>query len=75
MRGHEAWCYWQSEPGQWVNQWREPCEDATVLAHLAGLPKDVYKVEASSQMIALYWGERGTPEDLRRIADTLKALA
>lgn len=75
LRGHEAWCYWQSEPGHWVNQWREPCEDASVLAHLVGLPKDVYKVEASSQMIALYWGERGTPEDLQRIADTLKALA
>ncbi|MNP80531.1 hypothetical protein D3C76_1786610 [compost metagenome] len=58
-----------------MNQWREPCEDAAVLAHLAGLPKDVYKVEASSQMIAFYWGERGAQEDLRHIAEALKALA
>ena len=46
-----------------------------MLTHLASLPKDVYKVEASAQMVALYWGERGTAEDLQRIADALKSLA
>lgn len=75
LRGRDAWCYWQSEPGVWLNQWREPCEDAALLAHLQALPKDVYKIEASSQMVALYWGERGNAEDLARIAGVLKALA
>ncbi|AYC33448.1 hypothetical protein D3880_14255 [Pseudomonas cavernae] len=74
--GHaDSWSYWQLAPGQWVNQWREPCADAALLERLAGLPADVYKVEASKQMIALYWGERGEPEVLQRIAAALQALA
>ncbi|WP_375738425.1 hypothetical protein [Pseudomonas boanensis] len=75
LRGRDSWCYWQDGPGAWVNQWREPCADARLLAHLAGLPADVYKVEASAQMIALWWGERGTVENLQQIAKALKALA
>ncbi len=69
-----SWCYWQVAPGQWQNQWREPLEDPAMLARFAGLPADVYKIEANSQMIALCWGERGTPEDLQRIAEVLRAV-
>lgn len=71
----ESWSYWQIAPGQWCNQWREPCVDADLLEHLQRLPADVYKVEAGPQMIALYWGERGGEAELQRVADTLKALA
>ncbi|AKT31657.1 hypothetical protein RYA05_21850 [Pseudomonas syringae pv. actinidiae] len=71
----DAWVYWQSEPGVWRNRWREACEDARLLTHLATLPADVFKVEADNQMIALYWAERGEPEVLQRIDAMLKALA
>ncbi|MGH8435934.1 MAG: hypothetical protein ACRERX_15985 [Pseudomonas sp.] len=71
----DSWCYWQIAPGQWVNQWREPCADAVLAGHLASLPADVFKVEAGKQMIALCWGERGEPETLQRIAALLTALA
>lgn len=75
-RGHgDTWCYWQAEPGAWVNQWREPCSDQELAAQLASLPVDVYKVEASAQMIALYWGERAQADALQRIADFLMARA
>ncbi len=75
-RGHgDTWCYWQAEPGAWVNQWREPCPDQELAAQLASLPVDVYKVEASAQMIALYWGERAQADALQRIADFLMARA
>ncbi|WP_397452695.1 hypothetical protein [Pseudomonas sp. NA-150] len=70
-----CWVYWQTEPGVWLNRWREPCEDTQLMAQLATLPADVFKVEADQQMIALYWGERGEPEILQRIAGVLKALA
>jgi hypothetical protein len=70
-----VWAYWQAEPGVWLNQWREPCEDAALLAHFNTLPADVYKVEADQQMITLYWGEKGEAEVLQRIAAVLKALA
>ena len=74
--GHQdCWCYWQVAPGQWLNQWREPCEDTRVLAQLQSLPADVFKVEASKQMIALCWGERSEPQALERIAAVLLALA
>ncbi|WP_017939232.1 hypothetical protein [Zestomonas thermotolerans] len=74
--GHaDAWCYWQPEAGRWVSQWGEPCTDETLAQHLASLPADVYKIEADRQMIALYWGERGDAETLRRIAALLDALA
>ncbi len=74
--GHQdCWCYWQVAPGQWLNQWREPCEDARVLAQLQSLPADVFKVEAGKQMIALCWGERSEPQALERIAAVLLALA
>jgi len=71
----DSWCYWQVAPGQWLNRWREPCTDAALLEQLAGLPADVFKVEAGRQMIALYWGERGEQETLQRIAALLAALA
>lgn len=76
-RGRKAacWAYWQSAPGAWVNRWREPCEDEMLARHLATLPADVYKVEADSRMIALYWSEKGEPEVLQRIDEALKALA
>ncbi|WP_349969435.1 hypothetical protein [Pseudomonas caspiana] len=70
-----VWAYWQTEPGVWLNQWREPCEDAGLLVHFNTLPADVYKVEADKQMITLCWGEQGEAEVLQRIAVVLKALA
>lgn len=71
----EIWAYWQVSPGEWLNQWREPCADAGVLPHLSELPGDVYKVEAGRQMIALYWGEGGDQADLQKIANVLTELA
>lgn len=71
----DAWTYWQLEPGVWVNRWREPCEDATLLAHFRTLPADVFKVEADSQIIAVYWAERGEADVLQHINAALKALA
>ena len=68
-------CYWQDEPGQWLNKWREPCEDGELLAQLLQLPADVFKAEASTQMVALCWGERGGEEALQRIADFLQLRA
>jgi hypothetical protein len=74
--GHaDTWCYWQAEPGIWLDQWREPCSDAALAEQLAQLPADVFKVEAGPQMIALCWGERSGAETLQRIASLLKALA
>ena len=70
-----VWAYWQAEPGIWLNQWRECCNDDALLAHFNTLPADVYKVEADQQMITLYWGEKGDAEVLQRIAAVLKALA
>jgi len=54
----DTWCYWQLEPGNWVNQWREPCPDGGLAEQLARLPGDVYKAEASTQMVSICWGER-----------------
>lgn len=71
----DVWVYWQMEPGVWLNQWREPCEDPRLLEQFKTLPADVYKVEAGKQLIALYWAERGEPEVLQNIAAVLKALA
>lgn len=71
----DSWSYWQTAPGQWCNQWREPCADAALLERLRGLPADVYKVESGPQMVALYWGERGGEAELRLIAELLAALA
>ena len=71
----EAWCYWQNTPGQWLNQWREPCADDELLDALRRLPGDVYKVEATAQFLALYWGERGDSADLGRIAEFLRQRA
>jgi hypothetical protein len=70
-----SWAYWQKAPGVWLNRWREPCEDPVLNAQFAMLPADVYKVEADSRMIALYWAERGEPQALERINSLLKALA
>lgn len=69
------WAYWQTEPGAWVNRWREPCVDELLVAHLQGLPDDVYKVEADAQMLSLYWGERGDAQVLQHINEAMKALA
>lgn len=71
----DSWCYWQLEPGQWVNKWREPCADQALLEQLQGLPADVYKVEATTQMLAVCWGERGAREALEAIVAFLKAHA
>lgn len=71
----DSWSYWQAEPGHWLNQWREPCLDTLVLAQLSSLPADVYKAEASPQMLALYWGERGGDAELQKVAEFLAALA
>ena len=71
----DSWSYWQVAPGQWCNQWREPCADAAMLERLQALPADVYKVEASPQMISLFWGERGGEEELRAVAALLAQLA
>ncbi|MCQ9426104.1 hypothetical protein NRB16_21525 [Pseudomonas sp. LJDD11] len=69
------WQYWQTEPGTWVNRWREPCADERVMAHLQGLPGDVYKVEVDARMLSLYWGERGDAQVLQHINEAMKALA
>lgn len=74
-REPESWVYWHISPGEWVNQWREPCDDVQLLVHLRTLPADVYKVEAGKQLVALYWAEKGDTEVLQRIAAVLKALA
>lgn len=71
----DSWCYWQMNAGEWVNQWREPCTDATLLPHLHTLPADVYKVEATTQMISLCWGEKGDVQGVEPVAVVLKALA
>ncbi|TXH94595.1 MAG: hypothetical protein E6Q72_05865 [Pseudomonas sp.] len=71
----DSWSYWQIAPGQWCNQWREPCADTVMLERLRSLPGDVYKIEAGPQMVALYWGERGSEDDLQRMAELLAALA
>jgi len=68
------WRYWQAAPGQWQNQWREPCLDEPLLPLLQQLPEDVYKIEADKQKVSLYWGERGGLENLKKIADVLKKL-
>lgn len=64
----DQWCYWQSEPGQWFDRWREPCTDEALLEQLCHLPADVYKVEAGVQLVSLYWGECGDAIALQHIA-------
>lgn len=71
----DSWCYWQTTPGVWLNQWREPCEDAALLEQFGKLPESVFKIEAGSQMIALYWGEKGEPAVLQDIAQVIRTLA
>jgi hypothetical protein len=63
------------EPGQWVNKWRELCTDQALLAQLQELPADVYKVEATTQMLSVCWGERGENAALDKVAGFLKAHA
>lgn len=71
----ESWSYWQIEPGQWVNKWREPCDDVSLLAQLQTLPHDAFKAEANEQMLSVYWGERGAKEALSKVVDFLKSAA
>ncbi len=71
----DSWCYWQSEPGKWLNKWQEPCADRPLAEQLGTLPGDVYKVEASPQMVALCWGERSQGQSLQAIVAFLKARA
>ncbi len=71
----DTWCYWQTAPGVWLNQWREPCEDERVKAQLTRLPASVYKAEATAQMVALCWGEREDSAALQEVAQVLKTLA
>lgn len=68
----DCWCYWQAQPGQWLNQWREPCEDERLLQVFTQLPPDVWKVEAHEHWVAAYWGERGS---VALIAQGLNHLA
>lgn len=76
LRGRsDCWSYWQVASGQWCNQWREPCADASLLPLLQVLPEDVYKVEATAQMVSAYWGERGGEAELQRIVALLMAVA
>lgn len=75
-RGHvDCWSYWQVTPGVWYNQWREPCEDSRLAAVFAQLPQSVYKVEADTRMIVLYWSERGDKSVLQDIARFFDSLA
>ena len=71
----DTWAYWQSEPGMWLNKWQEPCVDEQLAAQLLTLPSDVYKVEATLQMVAICWGERGNAESLQAISTFLVAQA
>ncbi|MGV2837447.1 hypothetical protein ACNPOQ_27320, partial [Pseudomonas shirazensis] len=71
----DCWAYWQVSPRVWWNKWREPCEDPRLAKALAALPGNVYMVEATTQMVALYWGERGDESVLQNIAQTLEDLA
>jgi hypothetical protein len=72
---NDSWCYWQQEPGKWLNKWREACDNPALLEQLKALPGDVYKVEAGEQVLALWWGERGGADALAKIASFLKAYA
>lgn len=72
---NDTWNYWQVTPGVWWNQWREPCEDPRLSEAFARLPATVYKVEADSRMLALYWSERGDKAVLQDIAQVLETLA
>ena len=75
-RGHEdSWCYWQVSPGVWWNKWREVCEEPRLMEVFARLPETVYKVEADTRMIALYWSERGDKSVLQDIAQAFETLA
>ncbi len=67
----DQWCFWQLEPGTWVDKWRDPCSIASLLEQLNRLPADAFKAEAGAQLVAIYWGEKGGPEDLQRIQDFL----
>jgi len=71
----DRWCYWQLEPGQWVNKWREPCTDEALLTELQALPADAFKVEATDQMLSVCWGERGAGPALEKVVGFLKARA
>lgn len=71
----DSWSYWQPSAGVWVNQWREPCTDVHLIPILAALPPDAYKAEAGSQLVSIFWGERGGQDELSRISKALKALA
>jgi hypothetical protein len=71
----DTWCYWQTEPGQWVNKWREPCADTALLAQLMTLPVDAFKVEATAQMLAICWGERGEAQALESVVEFLNVKA
>lgn len=75
-RGNQdQWCYWQLATGQWVNQWREPCDDPRLLEQLMRLPSDAYKAEAGTQMIAVFWGEGAQAQALENIVAVLEVLA
>lgn len=69
------WTWWQPEPGRWVNQWREPCEQPVVLDQLKQLPADVWKVQAERRMVSAVWGEGSGVEQAQVLDRVLKALA
>ena len=51
------------------------CADPRLAEVFARLPESVYKVEADTRMIALYWSERGETAVLHDIAYALDTLA
>ncbi len=75
-RGHvDTWCYWQASPGVWLNQWREPCGESLLAEQLSSLPADVYKAEATKQLVALCWGEQAKDGALEKVANFLESRA
>lgn len=70
-----AWAYWQKTPGQWVDQWQEPCTDSLLLGQLALLPSDAYKVALTLQQVMVFWGEQGSTQTLPQIDAFLNAYS
>jgi hypothetical protein len=73
--GRPEWSWWQIEPGQWVNQWREACEQPELLEQLSQLPADVWKVSAEGQMVSAVWGEGSGEEQALTLDKVLRQLA
>lgn len=66
---------WQPGAGCWVDRWRKPVNDPLLLERLAGLPADVYRLQANAQSVTAFWGEKGGEPALADVVTVLKALA